>query len=629
MPKHRASILMLSWLIVHYAGLCAEGQIVLPKVSTYAAESITQTSALLKAGVVDDGGESCRCRFQYWQAGQSRRFTHWISGKTTHSVYASRIPDFDAAEDKPELKPTHTIYYVAEAENSAGATLGDIRSVTLLNVIYVDGSATGANDGTSWVNAYVYLQDALAGAMGATKPGVIFVAQGVYQPDRSSVDPTGTGDRRATFQLINGVTIQGGYAGLDGVDPNERDISLYETILSGDLDGNDVDVNDLSLLSDAPSRGDNSYHVVTASEVDPNAILDGFTVTGGNPAGDDISGGGMLVQSASPTVTTCTFRGNYGRWPGGGGLCAQHQSMVLMNCTFVRNAAPYGGGAYFSHTGPYSPDHSQALITNCDFVENWSTYGGAGFNAGTGGSPAITGCTFRGNVACWGGGGVGSGFSPEIPLLLTRCRFIENTAIAEGLDHGGGAIMDTGAGTVVSDCLFVRNQTLNTGSRTGSGGAVYAKGSGTTLTNCTFVSNQGGNGNALACTGYFIGWADPPYTRPGMLDVSNCILWDGGNELWQDPNGTVTVTYSDVDFTGRFSYPGLGNIAAEPGFADPELDDYRLTGDSLCVDRGDPNHVGEPQQTDFDGNTRIIDGDRDGLSVVDMGAYEFDPGPVQ
>jgi hypothetical protein len=150
-------------------------------------------------------------------------------------------------------------------------------------VIYVDVNAPGpTHDGLSWENAYQYLQDALADANSAAKPVEIQVAQGIYTPDSNSADPNGSGNRTATFQLINGVTIQGGYAGFGEPDPNERDIELYESILSGDLAGNDVEVNDPADLLDEPTRAENSYTIVTGSRTDANAVLDGFIVTGGN-----------------------------------------------------------------------------------------------------------------------------------------------------------------------------------------------------------------------------------------------------------------------------------------------------------------------------------------------------------
>jgi hypothetical protein len=55
--------------------------------------------------------------------------------------------------------------------------------------IFVDVDATGANNGASWVNAYKFLQDALADANSALKPVEIWVAEGIYIPDSNLADP--------------------------------------------------------------------------------------------------------------------------------------------------------------------------------------------------------------------------------------------------------------------------------------------------------------------------------------------------------------------------------------------------------------------------------------------------------
>src|SRR4030042_2152326 len=105
-------------------------------------------------------------------------------------------------------------------------------------VIYVDAAAAGAGDGSSWADAYIHLQDALAAAAGADKPVEIRVAQGVYKPDQGAgITP---GDRAATFQLLDGVALKGGYAGITGAKADARDFESYDTILSGDLAGNDL-----------------------------------------------------------------------------------------------------------------------------------------------------------------------------------------------------------------------------------------------------------------------------------------------------------------------------------------------------------------------------------------------------
>ncbi|UCH70826.1 MAG: CBM9 family sugar-binding protein, partial [Candidatus Bathyarchaeota archaeon] len=104
-------------------------------------------------------------------------------------------------------------------------------------VYHVDANATGNDDGSSWADAYVYLQDALADANDAQKPVEIHVAQGTYTPDCGNGYVRG--DKQAKFLLKSGVTIKGGFAGVGADDPNAWDHQTYITVLSGDLSGND------------------------------------------------------------------------------------------------------------------------------------------------------------------------------------------------------------------------------------------------------------------------------------------------------------------------------------------------------------------------------------------------------
>ena len=130
-------------------------------------------------------------------------------------------------------------------------------------LLFVDDDAPPGGDGKGWDTAYRFLADALVAA-GKGQVGEIRVAQGVYQPDRDEANPDGTGDREATFQLINGLALLGGYAGIGAKDPDARDIELYETILSGDLLGNDG--------PDFKNNDENSYPVVTGSGTDSTAV---------------------------------------------------------------------------------------------------------------------------------------------------------------------------------------------------------------------------------------------------------------------------------------------------------------------------------------------------------------------
>ncbi len=93
-------------------------------------------------------------------------------------------------------------------------------------ILYVDDDAPPAGDGVGWGTAYRFLADALADASGGGI-GEIRVGQGTYQPDRDELNPGGTGVRFATFQLLNGVALMGGYAGFGAKDPDDRDTELY------------------------------------------------------------------------------------------------------------------------------------------------------------------------------------------------------------------------------------------------------------------------------------------------------------------------------------------------------------------------------------------------------------------
>jgi len=293
-------------------------------------------------------------------------------------------------------------------------------------VIYVDDDADAPGDGRSWATAYRYLQGALADAKTADKPVEIRVAQGLYKPDQGGEIPLG--DRGATFHLINGVAVRGGYAGRGMSDPNARDAVLYPTILSGDLLGNDVQTSDSWHPLKEPSRAENCYHVVTGSGTDATAILDGFTVSQGNftPVSDRDpgGGGGMYNNSGSPRV---------------------------ISCFFTRNAARDMGGAM------YNKNQSSPLLTNCAFSRNWAGQGGAVANY-RGGSPFIVNCTLTRNSA----GVYGDG---DARANLTNCIVWGNGSSDEPSQIRGDAIVNYcciqgwtglgGTGNMSQDPLFV------------------------------------------------------------------------------------------------------------------------------------------------------------------------------
>lgn len=540
-----------------------------------------------------------------------------------------------------------------------------IVSTATAEIIFVDADANGVNDGSSWTDAYNYLQDALADASSSPKPVEIRVAQGIYIPDSNSAVPDGTGDRNATFQLINGVSLMGGYAGFGESDSNARDIELYETILSGDLDGNDVDVNDPCDLANEPTRDENSYHVVTGSGTNVTAVLDGFAITGGNAnqTYPDSHGGGMYNNFGRPTLTNCAFGKNSAL--SGGGMYNRSGGPTLTNCMFNRNCAagtwPHTGGAGMYNDGEeglcsptltncafnenfsfacgggmYNWFLSAPTLTGCSFIGNSAIQGGGIFHPCQG-NPKLGNCSFRGNSSTDGGGMWNGGGSP----VLVSCIFIENSAYDDGggmfncnnsnpiltnctfngnMARRGGGMQNGGIDPTLTSCLFSGNSAGQTGggmrnvssdpvlqncifngnSAGESGGGMYNRNQsskrkhGPTLNNCTFVANSAPDGNALACdsiAGAF----------PNILKMTNCILWDDGNEIWDSGNSFITINYSDI----QGGYSDTGNVNADPCFADAANYDYHLKSQagrwepssaswvqdavtSPCIDAGNP-----------------------------------------
>ncbi|HWZ86999.1 MAG TPA: hypothetical protein VN032_12405, partial [Thermoanaerobaculia bacterium] len=91
-------------------------------------------------------------------------------------------------------------------------------------VIFVNGAATGANNGSSWANAYVSLQSGLTAAGSSDE---IWVAAATYKP-------TATIDRTISFALKNGVGVYGGFNGTE-TQRSQRNPAVNVTILSGDI----------------------------------------------------------------------------------------------------------------------------------------------------------------------------------------------------------------------------------------------------------------------------------------------------------------------------------------------------------------------------------------------------------
>jgi len=241
--------------------------------------------------------------------------------------------------------------------------------------IYVDRDASGANDGTSWSDAYTDLQDAIDAATGSDQ---IWIAEGTYLPrsQRSgTVQFSYLAYRKRSFVIPDskdGLKLYGGFNGSETA-LDQRDPAAHEVILSGDLGPDDdapfdpdTDSDEFSnthpstdhlragLPNGAPERGwgGNVNHVVfLGGGLSRSTVIDGVTITGGFAVaqfftGSDFIGGqqrnyggGLFCDGCSATVRGVTFRGNYAAERGGAVYVRNSGSPHFINTVFWGNNA--------------------------------------------------------------------------------------------------------------------------------------------------------------------------------------------------------------------------------------------------------------------------------------------------
>lgn len=474
-------------------------------------------------------------------------------------------------------------------------------------VVYVDQAATGANNGSSWMDAYTDLRAAMSLASAGSE---LWVADGVYH---AGADPA------FSFELRTGVAVYGGFAGTETL-RSQRDFLAHPTILSGDINGDDQPgwVNMM----------ENTDQIVRAVGVDGSALFDGFRIEGGRNTW--LSGAGIYVQDASPTIANC----------------------VVTRC--ISDFAP-GGGMMINNGSP--------SIESCDISGNYAYAGRGGgvYMAGMG-SPIFSGCRFAGNIVEGRGGTVadGAGAFLEFDMAATfdGCLFERNQAYPNmPLYSNGGAVCSLASGLTMRNCVVAGNRADSaggvwfagdaliigcafTGNTSLAGGAMVAFNTTTSrVIACSMSLNDAPDGGALS-----LSYSD--------IDVSGCVLW-GNTGVGSTPYNAqihsylsnVNISYSCIE--GLFALdPGEDphdpnnfpySLDADPLFVDPNGpdnipgsldDDLRLMPSSPCIDAGN-NNVLAGLTTDVDGLPRfhqdngMPDTGKGAAPFADMGAHEF------
>ncbi len=174
---------------------------------------------------------------------------------------------------------------------------------------------------------------------------------------------------------------------------NFQGMSITLRSSSGDYNDTIIDGNGLT-----------DYHLIKCiNGEDPNTILEGFTITGGNAntgTGNNKYGGGMLCNNSSPTISNCHFTDNQA-WSGGALAITNGSSPVIIDALFTNNYADSGGAISVSTNCDLTCTHSR-------FVENQSQSDGGAIHMRDSNS-----------------------------IIIAHCEFIQNSSLS-GSDGGGG-----------------------------------------------------------------------------------------------------------------------------------------------------------------------------------------------
>ncbi|MSR17765.1 MAG: hypothetical protein EXS00_01120 [Phycisphaerales bacterium] len=406
-------------------------------------------------------------------------------------------------------------FYISTCASLLSCSLSADAAVRYVNV----GLASGANNGTSWVDAYQGATGIVTALSASVSGDSIWVAAGTYKP-------TITTSRTVAHTLKTGVAVYGGFTGIE-TGLSARDWVAHPCIITGDLLGNDTTVS--------TTWADNSYHLVIGSGALATAILDGFTVRAGNANGATASnydkGGGIIItNSGAPTIRNCTFIANRCTFGGGAGYMYNTSGPTFEDCVFADNV----GGSY---GGAFDTNAVLSKFLRCSFINNQAARAGAieVFS----GNCTITNCLFRNNKATTSAGGGGVWVGNSSSCTIGDSSFASNSCTGAG----GGGVYITASATTLANCIFWSN----TGNSTVANNQIMFASGTIGVTYSTVQGGYTGVGN-LSTDPLFVSLAlgDLHLTdlSPGIDSGANASV----------PSGTVT----DRDGAPRFvDVPGI------------------------------------------------------------------------
>ncbi len=282
---------------------------------------------------------------------------------------------------------------------------------------------------------------------------------------------------------------------------------------------------------------------------------------------ENLDGGIICINSASPIITRVYFENNVAK-QGGGLSIEENCSPVVTDCDFHGNQAPSGAGLFIRQ-------NSNPVISGCDVFNNIINfdYGSGGGIAVLNASPTISDCHIEGNVAL--GYGSGIAFLDQAGGSLTNCVITGNNLPSPGL--AGAGIHTNESNPLIENCLITNNVVTATYGE--GGGADFSFSPYPTVRNCTFDGNSTGpNGSG--------GGISFQFGADVMLEkciVSNSLTGMGLYCLGANPTITCSDIWGNAGGNGLCGTDGGNNFSLDPLFCGSEGIEFNIEPDSPCA----------------------------------------------
>lgn len=416
-------------------------------------------------------------------------------------------------------------------------------------IIYVNVNAAGANNGTSWANAYTDLQSALSIAFINDD---IWVAAGTYKP-------TQTISRTISFVMKNGVDVFGGF---DGTETNisARNIAVNPTYLSGDIGAQG-------------DNTDNTYKVVKIQNFTGPFTLDGFRIVSGRDGTSSGKGAGIYVSNNPGimiTIKNTILYNNYA-YDSGGGMLIDNSNTTFNNCEFLYNSSyNYGGGAIYSA----NVSNSNIYLYDCKFIGNNSRQGVV---INFGGNELIMERNFISSNT-----NTDSGDIIHIDHGVTRFEMNNSLVTGNQLADAGSSVIssytDDANSSSLTNVTICHNK--NSSSLVPYSEAIHQSNSAMVISNCIVYGNTNSDLNAQIdagntvrnsiiengySTGVNINTANPLFVNPGTLSSAP---FDASAYDYTLQNGSPAINYGNNTYAQIFTLDLQNNTRIQQDIVD-------------------------------------------------------------